>query len=192
MAHRVGYIRVSSVGQDAERQRLAVEAANCDRVFEEQASGKSLDRPVLNECLAYLRDGDTLVIHELDRLGRSMVQMLACVEQLLDRGVHVVTLDGKLNTEAMDPSIVKLIVGVLGYAAEQERKAILKRTQEGREIAVRNGVKLGRKRTYTEAQAAHVKVLRDQDQGYGTIANATGLSVSMVRRILAGTARQIP
>ena len=129
-----------------------------------------------------------MVIHELDRLGRSMIEMLQCAEQLVERGVGLVTLDGKLNTELMDPSIVKLIVGVLGYAAEMERKAILKRTAEGRAVAQAAGVKMGRKRTWDEGLANTVRELRDEGAGYGTIGTKLGITASKVRRILSATA----
>ena len=181
---RIGYARCSTTDQDATRQLQSLQAAGCDPIRQEHASGKTLDRPVLNAVLAELQPGDTLVIHELDRLGRSMIQMLTCVEQLMDRGVHLVTLDGKLNTEVTDPSIVKLIVGILGYAAEMERSAITKRTSEGRAVAQEAGVKFGRKRTWTEAQATTVREMRDQGLGYGTIATKLNISVSKVRRIL--------
>jgi DNA invertase Pin-like site-specific DNA recombinase len=182
---RIGYCRTSTDKQELERQRKSLKAAGCERIHEETASGKTLDRPVLNDVLAGLVAGDVLVIHELDRLGRSMVQMLQVAEALMERGVGLVTLDGKLSTETMDPSIVKLIVGVLGYAAEMDRKAILKRTGEGRAVAMDAGVKFGRKRSYTEAEAKHVRELRNAGHGYGTIAKLTGKSISLVRRILA-------
>lgn len=181
---RIGYARCSTDQQDAERQLQSIRTAGVDRVYEEHASGKTLDRPVLQECLASLEPGDTLVIHELDRLGRSMIQMLQCAEHLMERGIGLVTLDGKLNTELMDPSIVQLIVGVLGYAAEQERKNIIKRTGEGRAIAQANGVKFGRKRTWSPGQANTVRELREQGHGYGTIATKLGITSSKVRRIL--------
>ena len=96
----------------------------------------------------------------------------------------MITLDGKLNTETMDPSIVKLIVGVLGYAAEMERKSTLKRTQEGRAIAIRNGVKMGRKRSWDAGLANTVIEMRDSGMGYGTIGTKLGIHASKVRRIL--------
>lgn len=181
---RIGYTRCSTDQQDAARQLQAIEAAGVDRLYQEQASGKTLDRPVLQECLASLQPGDVLVIHELDRLGRSMVQMLQCVEALMDRGIHLVTLDGKLDTERTDPSIVKLIVGILGYAAEMERTAIAKRTSEGRALAQEAGVKFGRKRTWGDGLAATVAELREQGLGYGAISTKLGISTSKVRRIL--------
>lgn len=182
---RIGYCRTSTDRQELQRQKKSLKAAGCERIYEETASGKTLDRPVLNEAIEALEPGDVLVIHELDRLGRSMVQMLQVAESLMERGIGLVTLDGKLSTETMDPSIVKLIVGILGYAAEMERKAILKRTEEGRAVAREAGVKFGRKRAYTEGTANHVRELRTAGHGYGAIATKTGLNVSMVRRILA-------
>ena len=181
---KIGYARCSTDEQDATRQVESLEKYNCDEVHLEHASGKTLDRPVLNAVLGQLQQGDTLVIHELDRLGRTMIQMLLCAEDLLQRGIGLVTLDGKLNTETMDPSIVKLIVGVLGYAAETERKSTIKRTQEGRAIAIRNGVKMGRKRTYDLAVVNTVLEMREQGLGYGTIGKKLGIHASKVRRIL--------
>lgn len=181
---RVGYCRTSTDRQELTRQRKSLKAAGCQRIHEETASGKTLDRPVLNEVLESLEPGDVLVIHELDRLGRSMVQMLQVAESLMERGIGLVTLDGKLSTESMDPSIVKLVVGILGYAAEMERKAIIKRTAEGREVAQAAGVKFGRKRSYSEGVANTVRELREAGDGYGTIATKTGLTVATVRRIL--------
>jgi DNA invertase Pin-like site-specific DNA recombinase len=181
---RIGYCRTSTDRQELSRQRKSLKAASCDRIHEETASGKTLDRPVLNEVLESLEPGDVLVIHELDRLGRSMVQMLQVAESLMERGIGLVTLDGKLCTESMDPSIVKLVVGILGYAAEMERKAILKRTAEGREVAMASGVKFGRKRSYSEGQAIHVRELRGSGHGYGAIAKMTDLSIATIRRIL--------
>lgn len=181
---RIGYCRTSTDRQELSRQRKSLKTAGCDRIHEETASGKTLDRPVLNDVLEHLREGDVLVVHELDRLGRSMVQMLQVAENLMEAGIGLVTLDGKLSTETMDPSIVKLIVGVLGYAAEMERKAIIKRTAEGRDIAKAAGVKFGRKRSYSEGQANHVRELRAEGLGYGTIATKTSLTIGAVRRIL--------
>ena len=181
---RIGFARCSTGKQDETRQVKALEAAGCERISVEHASGKTLEREVFQQLLSELKAGDTLVVHELDRLGRSMIQMLQCAESLVERGVGLITLDGKLNTETMDPSIVKLIVGVLGYAAEMERKSILKRTAEGREVAQAAGVKMGRKRTWDEGLAKTVRDLRGAGDGYGTIGTKLGISTSKVRRIL--------
>ena len=124
------------------------------------------------------------MIHELDRLGRSMVEMLVQVNGLIERGVAIKTLDGRLDTASMPEELVKLVVGVMGYAAEMELKGIKKRTAEGREVAKNRGVKFGRKRNYTPQQAAAVVEMRQRGDGYGTIASVMGMTTSMVRRII--------
>ena len=113
-----------------------------------------------------------------------MVEMLVQVNALIERGVAIKTLDGRLDTASMPEELVKLVVGVMGYAAEMELKSIKKRTAEGREVAKNRGVKFGRKRSYTPQQAAAVLEMRQRGDGYGTIASAMGMTVSMVRRIL--------
>ena len=181
-----GYWRTSTTEQDGERQQRALLEAGCERLYGDQISGTSNygERPELSRCLDALRDGDTLVIHELDRLGRSMVQMLNQTEALIDRGVAIKTLDGRLDTKTMPEDIVKLVVGVMGYAAEMELKSIMKRTAEGRHIAQTRGVKFGRKRQYSPQQASTVMEMRSRGDGYGTIGSAMGMSASMVRRII--------
>ncbi len=163
-----------------------MKAAGCERIYGDQIKGISAygDRPELSKCLEGLRDGDTLVIHELDRLGRLMVEMLVEVNNLLERGVAIKTLDGRLDTASMPEELVKLVLGVMGYAAEMELKSIKKRTAEGREVAKTRGVKFGRKRNYTPQQAAVVMEMRQRGDGYGTIASAMGMTASMVRRII--------
>ena len=181
-----GYWRTSTTEQDIERQQKSLKEAGCDRIYGDQITGTSAygDRPELSKCLDGLRDGDTLVIHELDRLGRAMVEMLVQVNGLIERGVAIKTLDGRLDTASMPEELVKLVVGVMGYAAEMELKGIKKRTAEGREVAKNRGVKFGRKRNYTPQQAAAVMEMRQRGDGYGTIASAMGMTTSMVRRII--------
>ena len=181
-----GYWRTSTTEQDSERQQKSLKEAGCDRIYGDQITGTSAygDGPELSKCLDGLRDGDTLVIHELDRLGRSMVEMLVQVNGLIERGIAIKTLDGRLDTASMPEELVKLVVGVMGYAAEMELKGIKKRTAEGREVAKNRGVKFGRKRSYTPQQAAAVLEMRQRGDGYGTIASAMGMTASMVRRIL--------
>lgn len=186
-----GYWRTSSSDQSSERQEQSLREAGCERIYGDQVTGTSAygERPELSKCLDGLRDGDTLVIHELDRLGRSMVEMLVQVNGLIERGVAIKTLDGRLDTESMPEELVKLVVGVMGYAAEMELKSIKKRTAEGRAVAKQRGVKFGRKRSYKPQQAAAVMEMRNRGDGYGTIAAAMGMNVSMVRRIITNADR---
>ena len=138
----LGYWRCSSDAQDEERQVASLKEAGCIQIWGDRITGASNygDRPELSKCLDALREGDTWVIHELDRAGRNMVEMLVQVNQLMERGVHIKCLDGRLDTKSMPQEIVKLIVGVLGYAGEMELRALKKRTSEGRKIAQSRGV----------------------------------------------------
>ena len=124
-----GYWRTSTTEQSSERQEQSLKEAGCERIYGDQVTGTSAygERPELSRCLDGLRDGDTLVIHELDRLGRSMVEMLVQVNALIERGVAIKMLDGRLDTASMPEELVKLVVSVMGYAAEMELKSIKKR-----------------------------------------------------------------
>ena len=185
----LGYWRTSTAeGQSPERQIVSLKDAGCSErhIYGDQITGTSAygDRPQLSKCLDALRESDTLIIHELDRLGRNMVEMLVQVNQLLERGVDIKTLDGRLDTASMPEELVKLVVGVMGYAAEMELKNIKKRTSEGRAIAQNKGVKFGRKRQYTPQQAITVMEMRKRGDGYGTIGKSMGMTTSKVRRII--------
>jgi len=93
-------------------------------------------------------------------------------------------MDGRLDTGSMPEELVKLVVGVMEYAAEMELKSIKKQTAEERAVAQQRGVKLGHKRNYTPQQAADVMEMRRRGDGYGTIASAIEMNISMVRRII--------
>ena len=182
-----GYWRCSTESQDQERQVAALNAAGCSRLFGDKITGTSSvgSREQLSRCLEGLREGDVLVLDELSRLSRKgMVEMLVVVNDLLDRGISIKSLDGRLDTTSMPPELVKLIVGILGYASEIELKHLRRRCEEGKAVARSRGVKFGRKRSYTEQQAATVVEMRGRGDGYGTIAAAMGMSTGMVRRII--------
>ena len=182
----LGYWRCSSDAQHEERQVASLKEAGCIQIWGDRITGASNygDRPELSKCLDALREGDTWVIHELDRAGRNMVEMLVQVNQLMERGVHIKCLDGRLDTKSMPQEIVKLIVGVMGYAAEMELKNIKRRTAEGRAVAKSRGVKFGMKRRYDNFQIAEIMKKRQQGEGYGTIAKAMGMKRSTVQTII--------
>ena len=181
-----GVWRCSTDQQDHERQVLALEQAGCERIYGDKITGTSdlTSRPELQKCLEEMVSGDVLVISELSRLHRSFLGMVNEVSNLLERGIHIKTLDKRLDTTAMPKEITMLIVSVLGYAASQELDQIKSRTAEGRAVAKSRGVKFGRKKTYTEHQEAEVQKKRAAGEGYGTIARSLGMSRSMVQRIV--------
>ena len=181
-----GYWRCSTGHQDQERQVLALENVGCERIYGDKITGTSNygDREQLSKCLNELQENDLLICEDMTRLGRTMVTMLVEVNNLIERGVFIKTLDGHLDTSLMNDEIVRLIVGVMGYAAECELKSIKHRTSEGRAVANTRGVKFGRKRDYDKYQVAEIMEKREQGQGYGTIAKALGMSRSTVQTIV--------
>ena len=97
--------------------------------------------------------------------------------------MQIKTLDGRLDTTTMPEEIVRLIVGVMGYAAEMELKNLKRRTAEGRAVAISRGVKMGRKKSTTHHQFEEIKAMRLHQRGYGSIAKSLGLSKSTVQRL---------
>ena len=181
-----GYWRCSTDLQDQERQVLALEEAGCEKIYGDKVTGTSIygDREELSKCLEQLQQDDLLVLEDLTRLGRTMVTMLVEVNNLIERGVFIKTLDGRLDTSLMNDEIVRLIVGVMGYAAECELRNIKHRTSEGRAVAKTKGVKFGAKRKFDKYQVAEILEKRKQGQGYGTIAKSLGMNRSTVQKIV--------
>ncbi len=182
-----GYWRVScGTTQDQERQVLALEKANCEVIYGDKITGTSNyeDREELSKCLEELQEGDLLILEDLTRLGRTMVTMLVEVNKLIERGIFIKTLDGRLDTSLMNEEIVRLIVGVMGYSAECELRNIRHRTSEGRAVARSRGVKFGAKRKYDKFQIEEIMNKRNQGIGYGSIAKSMGMSKSTVQTII--------
>ena len=137
-----GYWRCSTDAQDQERQIRSLNEAGCEKVVGDFITGTSNygDRKELSKLLDEIQEGSLLILDELNRLGRTMVTMLVEVNKLLEKGVKIRTLDGRLDTTTMNKEIINLIVGVMGYSAEMELSNIRRRTEE--EIAEAKSVKL--------------------------------------------------
>ncbi len=184
-----GYWRCSTDQQDQERQIRSLKDAGCEQIVGDFITGTSNygDRKELSKLLDEIQENDLLILDELNRLGRTMVTMLVEVNKLLEKGVKIRTLDGRLDTTTMPEEIVRLIVGVMGYAAEMELKNLKRRTSEGRAVAVSRGVKMGRKKSYTHHQMEEIKNMRRGGRGYGAIAKSLGMSKSTIQRFCKGT-----
>lgn len=154
IGQRVGYVRVSSVDQNTERQ---LDGVAVDRVFTDRASGKDTARPELTACLGYVREGDALVVHSMDRLARSLVDLRTIVDDLTGRGVAVEFVKERLTftRDESDPCAV-LMLSVMGAVAEFERSIILQRQREGIALAKARGVYTGRKPALSADQVAEV------------------------------------
>ena len=181
-----GYFRCSTNLQDEERQIRALKDAKVDFINGDKITGTSSfnSRPELSKLLKKMDSGSVLVISELSRLSRSFLGMVNEISVLLERGIQIRTLDGRLDTTAMPKEITMLIVSILGYAASQELQQIKSRTAEGRSIALSRGVKFGAKRKYTKEQALLVCEMRSQGKGWGTIAKSMNFTVAKCRRIV--------
>ena len=138
----VAYVRVSTLEQNEARQLEALEKYNIDKWFTEKVSGKNTNRPELQRLLEYVRDGDTVYVHDFSRLARSTKDLLELVETLQNKGVHLVS-----NKENMDTSTAtgKLMVTMMAAIAEFERANLLERQREGIAIAKAKGMYKGRK-----------------------------------------------
>jgi DNA invertase Pin-like site-specific DNA recombinase len=151
---RIGYRRVSTVDQNLGRQ---LEGVQVDRVFEDKLSGKDRNRPQLEACLAFCRDGDTLVIHSMDRLARNLTDLRQMVEQLTQRGVVVRFEKENLTFTGAKDKTANLLLSMLGAVAEFERDMILERQREGIALAKARGAYKGRKRVLSTTQATELR-----------------------------------
>lgn len=137
----LGYARVSTGDQDVAGQTMRLEEVGAIKVFTDVMSGKSMDRPGLAELLAYARDGDTLAVVRLDRLGRSLTELLSTVEDLRKRGIALLSLEEKIDTSS---AAGELIFHVFGAIAHFERRLISERTKDGIVAARAKGKRPGR------------------------------------------------
>ncbi len=151
----VGYIRVSSYGQNTDRQLSEV---LLDKVFEEKASAKDTMRPVLQECLDYLRNGDELHVHSIDRLARNLVDLQTIVSHLNGKGVLVVFHKENLTfTGSNENPMNKLMLQMMGAFAEFERNLIKERQREGIAQAQKKGTRIGRGRVLKDEQIQEIQ-----------------------------------
>lgn len=139
---KVGYIRVSSVDQNTERQ---LDGLTLEKVFEEKVSGRNMDRPKLQACLDYLREGDVLFVHSMDRLARSLKDLLNIVDALVNKGVVVKFVTENLEFAGKENPMGYLLLSVLGSIHQFELAMIKTRQMEGIRKAKERGQQLGKK-----------------------------------------------
>lgn len=151
---KYGYARVSTDDQDPAFQLAALEKAQCVKIFTDKISGATLDRPALRRCLKTLEYGDTLVVWKLDRLGRSVRDLLNTLHDLEGRGIGFQSLTEAINTETPTGRAMLHMVALL---AELERGLIKERTRAGTKLAKTRGVTFGRKPKLTLQQIDHAR-----------------------------------
>ena len=151
---RVGYIRVSSIEQNVDRQLDGIEV---DKTFTEKISGKNTQRPALEELLDYVREGDTVVVHSMDRLARNLDDLRQLVRSLTSRGVRVEFIKENLTFTGDDSTMATLLLSIMGSFAEFERALIRERQREGIEQAKKRGAYAGRKKALTHEQVLDIR-----------------------------------
>lgn len=151
---RVGYKRVSTVDQNSARQ---LDGIQLDKCFEDKASGKDTLRPKLQAAISYCRDADTLVVHSMDRLARSLVDLRHIVSDLTARGVAVEFVKENLRFTGDDSPMAVLLLSLIGAVAEFERSLILERQKEGIGLAKKAGKYKGRRRILNPTQIQEVR-----------------------------------
>ena len=152
--HRIGYVRVSTVDQNAARQ---LEGIDVERTFTDKASGKDVKRPQLEAMLAFVREGDTVICHSMDRMARNLDDLRRIVLGLTQRGVHVQFIKESLTFTGEDSPMANLLLSVMGAFAQFERELIKERQREGIAIAKKAGAYKGRKRSLTLAKADELR-----------------------------------
>ena len=178
----VGYIRVSSTGQNTDRQLADI---NLDTVFTDKVSGKDKNRPELIRCLAHLRNGDTLHVHSIDRLARNLKDLQTIVEELTSKGVAVRFYKESLTFEGAGASPMnKLMLQMLGAFAEFERTLIKERQREGLDAAKANGVKLGAPAKLSDEIQNEIRLKAQTTKNKSALAKEYGISRPTLYEIL--------
>lgn len=185
----VAYIRVSSVGQNTERQ-LADTGITFDKTFKDEASGKNTDREGLKAMLEYVREGDTLHVHSIDRLGRSLVDLKTLVTQLNNKGVSVNFHKEKLAFEVgKKDDLQNLMFSMLGAFAEFERSMIKERQREGIEKAKAKGTYNKDKRKKVDYSELNKAI--ESGMSYRQVAEKYGVGVGTVDRAVKAHKKEL-
>lgn len=151
---RVGYVRVSTLDQSTVRQ---LDGVALDRVFEDKASGKDVNRPQLEAMIGFVRDGDTVLVHSMDRLARNLEDLRQLVRRLTDKKVRVEFVKEQLTFTGEDSAMANLLLNMMGAFAEFERELIRERQREGIALAKQRGVYRGRARSLTATQVVDLR-----------------------------------
>lgn len=170
---RIGYVRVSSLDQNAERQLEQVPVA---RLFTDRASGKDTQRPELDRMLAFVREGDTVVVHSMDRRACNLDDLRRVVRQLTQRGVRIQLVKEDLTFTGEDSPMANLMLSVMGAFAEFERALLRERQRGGIALAKQRGAYRGRKKALSQLQVAELRRRADTREQKTRLARESGIS----------------
>ena len=170
---RIGYVRVSSFDQNPERQ---LEHIDVGKVFTDKASGKDVQRPELERLLAFVREGDTVVVHSMDRLARNLDDLRRIVQSLTQRGVRMEFVKEGLTFTGEDSPMANLMLSVMGAFAEFERSLIRERQREGIALAKQRGAYRGRKKALLPEQVTELRRRVSGGEKKATLSREFGIS----------------
>lgn len=182
MSKQIGYVRVSTLDQKTDRQ---LEGVKLDKVYKEKVSAKDTKRPELKKCLDYLRDGDTLHVHSIDRLARNLLDLQQLLEGLIQRQVTVRFHKEKLVFTGDDSPMQKLQLQMMGAFAEFERALIRERQREGIASAKARGKHLGRSKKLSKAQIDEIRKLVAEGHEKKALAAKFGVSRQTLYSVLS-------
>ncbi len=172
----VGYIRVSSVDQNTERQENQLLGFKMHRCFTEKVSAKDTNRPQLIEMMQYVREGDTLLVHSMDRLARNLDDLRKIVKELTNKGAKVQFIKESLTFTGEDSPMSNLLLSVMGAFSEFERALLRERQMEGIAIAKAKGAFKGRKRSMTDDKITEIRKRVEGGDKKAQIARDMGIS----------------
>ena len=179
---KVGYGRVSSIGQSLDVQQSKLEEFGCDKIFLDKHTGTTADRPSLKECRNYVRQGDSLIITKLDRLARSTYHLTQIAEQLKQKGVDLVVLDQNIDTSTPTG---KLLFNMLASIAEFETEIRKERQMEGIAKAKEKGIRFGRKAKLSEDDLRKLKIDKENGIKVSSLMERYLLSKASIYRLVA-------
>ncbi len=178
---KIGYVRVSSVDQNPERQ---LEGMDLDKKFTDKASGKNTNRPQLEAMIDYARDGDVVFVHSMDRLARNLDDLRRIVFKLTDKHVKIQFVKENISFTGEDSAMSKLLLSMMGAFAEFERSIIKERQLEGIAIAKKKGVYSGRKPSLDEDKLEELNRLLEEGEKKSEIARKLKISRETLYRYL--------
>lgn len=179
---RIGYVRVSTLEQHTQRQ---LEQVRVDRIFTDKASGKDTERPELQRLIAFVRAGDTVVVHSMDRLARNLDDLRQLVQGLVKRGVCIEFVTEHLSFTGEDSPMATLMLSVMGAFAEFERSLLRERQREGIALAKQRGAYRGRKKSLAPDQIAELCQKVAAGQTKAQVARDFGISRETLYSYLA-------
>ena len=184
IGQRIGYVRVSTFDQNPERQ---LDGIQVDRQFIDKASGKDIKRPQLEALMSFIREGDTVVVHSMDRLARNLDDLRSIVHRLTKRGIRIEFVKEHLAFTGEDSPMANFMLSVMGAFAEFERALIRERQREGISLAKQRGVYRGRKKSLSESQIIELRDRVSRGDKKAQIARDMGISRETLYQYLSSS-----